>query len=540
MEKKARTSKSRAFVVRKSPKAENHRLDALKISETSFQHLSVPYEDQAFKYFMDSCATGLEQPPFSSQAYHQHLSTNGVHPLVATTMTALGMAGLANLRMDPALKRQATQWYLKSIKMVNAAIADPEKARNDTTLVGVHLSSMFEATSNDKSLAGWSNHVEGAASLVKMRGKEQFSTLAGRRMYIQTIGLLTQNCIGQGIALPVFVQELNREAMKYLDLSDPRHAYFFLHIETSDFRAHVINQSELNLPQTIARALELDGVARSIFEEADAAWQYETVPSFGQVAGVFGDSYHVYPAHATAQTWNWVRHNRIYYHDIIRNCILIGLATSPPALVGSEYVDILGRSTRMLLQLQSDILASMPQFLNDTPRVVSTELPGIGHERPHGPQATTDTLSDATMSLEVKATWKTPPVKPAPNPETPTSFYAPKASKTFFDNFEAENVEFPDKIRSGVTATVQDRLPIVRVSGGYSTIWSLYIAGAMPTASSASQDFVFQCLTRISQELGINQANVLAHALKLKRQMDNNGEVAFALCPQYLPEWSAE
>jgi TPR repeat protein len=112
VEKKARNSKSRATVVRDVPIASNPSADALMAPKSSFQYLSVPYEDQAFKYFMDSCATGLEQPPFSSQAYHQHLSTHGVHPLVATTMTALGMAGLANLRMDPALKRQATQWYL--------------------------------------------------------------------------------------------------------------------------------------------------------------------------------------------------------------------------------------------------------------------------------------------------------------------------------------------------------------------------------------------------------------------------------------------
>lgn len=521
VEKKARKTKLRDATPHHAPQTQKPNSDRLVVSKSSsLQLLSVPIEDQAFKYFLDSSAVGIEQPPLSSESYHQHLSTNGIHPLVATTMTALGMAGLANLCMDPGLKRQATQWYLKSIKMMNAAIADPVQARNDVTLVSIHLSSMFEATSNDKSLSGWANHVHGAASLVKMRGKDQFSTLAGRRMYIQTIALLTQSCVGQGIALPDFVQELNREAAMYMDLADPRHRYFFLHIETANLRARICSQKNVDLQEIIERALELDAIAASIFEGAGAEWHYHTIPCSHQETGIFGDQYHVYPTHATAQAWNWVRYNRIYYHDIIRNCILVGFTTSPPTLTDPKYNEMLGTSTQILQKLQSEILASMPQFLNDSPKVIPADVCSIdNHLFINEPSASSN--SAHLMS------------EPSPTLASP---HITHPARTIFDNFESENVSFQKNLYKGVTA--RDRLPIIRISGGYSTIWPLYVAGAMPTASKESQEFVMQSLCRISEEFGVKHASVLRYALGVKRGMENGGEVRGEVGARYLPEFN--
>jgi hypothetical protein len=412
--------------------------------------------DQGISFFMSYYATGVDQPSLQSDAYQQHLSTHGFHPLVATSMTALGIAGIANLYMDPRLKREATRWYLDAIKMTNAAISSPKTVKADSTLTSINLLSMFEATSNETSLNGWSNHVEGAASLIRMRGMEQFSTLAGQRMYLHTVGLLTMNCMGKGEPLPKYVHDLNTEVINHLDTHDPRNRFFFLHIKTIDLRARILNNQIHALSEIIESALELDEIAVNIFKDQDPIWDYDVVLCDKQ-PGIFDPFYHIYHTSVAAQTWNWVRYNRIYFHDIIRNCILAGFGSTPPALVGAFYHEQLEKSVRTLYSLQSDILAGMPQFLHDVPSVAPKQTPGH--------------VSDMHMPTPSDSEESSSPVSTA----TPSIISSKHSTglKSLDQNFK--------NISSGLvnallgTGSVKDRLPIVRIAGGYSTVWALYV-----------------------------------------------------------------
>lgn len=485
--------------------------------------MMAPLVDQGINFFLKHHTIALDQPNLSSQTYNEHLATDGFHPLVATTMTALGLAGVANIYQDSQLQREAMKWYLHAIKMANDAIASPKDVREDTTLVAVNLLTMFEATFNESSLMGWSSHVSGAAMLVKMRGRSQFATPAGRRMYLHTVGLLTTLCMGQGVALPDYVRDLNDEIMGHLDHDDPRTAFFFLHIKANDLRAHIINNKTLDLRDIIDRALELDTLAIAIFKGCPKEWRYETVICAENTPGVFGDCYHVYDTHATGQTWNWVRYNRIYLHDIIRNSILNGLMTSPPTLIGAKYIQQLERSTLVLRQVQGDILASMPQFLHDTPKI--PPKPPI-----RDPQPALISVGESRSNIP-SPLWTPPSTpQPTPQPDAPPMF---ANFKNFTDNFQNDhpmNAPF-----SFDRAEIRDRLPVVRVSGGYSTVWACYIAGAMPSASPESQEYVLRCLQRIEAEFGIKQAKVFGNALKVRRRLKNQGEKPFAICPEYLP-----
>jgi hypothetical protein len=505
VEAKAQKSRIRAEIVRRDQDAEYRALVLADTKEYPMITLLAPLIDQGIGYFMTHYAVGLDQPSISSKTYNQHLSTDGFHPLIATTMTALGIAGVANMYMDPGLKREATRWYLNAIKMANAAISSPQDSRSDTTLFAVNLLTLFEATSNEDSFSGWSNHVDGSSLLIKLRGTGQVKTATGRRLYLHTVGLQTINCMGKSIALPNYVNKINEEIMQYIDTRDPRTAFFFLHVKTANLRARIINHKTVDISEIIDEALQLDAEAASIFEKADPEWNYDTVPCFEKVPGVFGHQYHVYRSHSAAQTWNWVRYNRIYFHDIIRNCILAGFATSPPPLDGPKYATLLGSSTQTLQQLQADIIASMPQFLHDTPMIT-----------PRNP-------SQAFSS--------TPPLHSFLT--TPLAHNTNLDQRDFFKNFKDENVDIPSNLLNRESCT--HRLPLVRVSGGYSSVWALYVAGSMPTASASSQDFVLHCLDRIEREFGIMQASVFSKALRFKRQLINSGETPLSLCPQYLP-----
>jgi hypothetical protein len=520
---KAKQAKAKAIALRD---ARSHGITSTTTSEPLGLLILAPLVDQGIAYFMSHYAIGLDQPSIHSEAYNKHLTTHGFHPLVATSMTALGLAGVANIYRDTALKSRATRWYVDAIKMTNSAITHPEEVKADSTLLAITLLSMFEATSNEFSLHAWSEHVNGAASLVKVRGKEQFASPAGRRMYLHAIGLLTMNCLGEGVALPPFVREMNDEIRRVSDNTDPRGRFFFLQQDVIDFRAKIMQDSLMSLQSILDRALELDAQAESVFEHAGTEWAYEDVSLTSSSPFVFGDTYHVYPSHATAQTWNWMRYTKIYIHDIIRNTILAGLAASPPAFTGTVHIQQLARSIDELQTLQSDILASMPQFLHDVPKVA-----------PPLSEYSSPLAYPSPVSISSEASFTSPPSIAGPSFETdplrqsfadpPQPFSAPH--KLLFENFTSESIHAdPPLVSSGL---VSDRLPVVRISGGHSTLWALYVAGAMPTAGRPTQEYIIACLGRFEREFGIMQAKVLAAALRLKMLRGEEG----VICPGYLP-----
>lgn len=514
---KAEKAKAKALRARdERDKAARAKTAITRVQDAIGMPLLCPLIDQGIAFFMANYAMAVEQPPMQSEAYHKHLGTFGFHPLIATTMTALGLAGVANICMSIGMKRESMKWYLNALKMTNEALASPGEVRSDNTLLATMLLSVFEQTSNEHSLRGYSNHIAGSAQLLRMRGPGQFATPAGRRMYMQTIGLLTMKCMGEGNPLPQFVHDLNEEVVKWEDKSDPGNKFYHLHIAAIDFRATVLHGKLRSLPDIVSRALAIDADAKAIFEDTADDWSYTVERCDPGAPGVFGEEYHIYPHLACAQTRNWVRYNRVYVHDIIRNAIIAGLSASPPVFTGPKPIRLLEESTQILYQMQSEILASIPQYLHDTPKTPNSYIRNY-------------TYTCAPTSTREGLRRLMPNSPPSP-PKLLTSNFLPRPG--------------PLNPQWALPATPSERLPLIRVSGGYSSLWPLYIAGAMPVASPESQEFVLQSLGRIGTEFGINQAKILAAALKRKIQADRVGDglggigtVASSLVPIYMPRY---
>ncbi|KAF2010588.1 hypothetical protein BU24DRAFT_496549 [Aaosphaeria arxii CBS 175.79] len=501
VERKAKAAKAKAIALRKQHDDQD-RIDQRMAKREHAVELTIhmpllgPLIDQGINFFMSNYAIGMNQPPLQSKSYHQHLDTFGFHPIIATSMTALGLAGISNICMDRNFKREATQWYLKALKMTNAALASPTLMKHDSTLLATMLLCMYEATSNKFTLAGWSSHVDGSALLLKIRGSGQFATPSGRWMYHQTVGLLTANCMGKGEPIPEYIMEMNQESEKHEDSKHPGNRFFHAHIEVINFRADISQGRLIDLEKIINRALELDAKTQDAFKDAESEWFYNEIPVERGIPGVFGSRYHIYTHMAAAQIWNWIRYIRIYLHDIIRNSIILGFSMSPPSLFGKKYTHILQETTQTLYNLQADILASIPQLLHDTPK---SPLP----------------YSRDLINLN---TVESTPVTPR--------------SKFLWSNFR-EQISSSYKYSTEATST--ERLPIIRVSGGYTQLWAFFIAGTMPIATPEVQEFVIHSLSRIEMEFGISQAKVFSNALKLKIQMDKKGETPFQIVPTYLP-----
>jgi hypothetical protein len=87
---------------------------------------------------------------------------------------ALALASLSNGRKSPLLRLEARRLYGRALHQVGIAIQDPVAARSDEVLMSIMLFSLYEAiTSTDDSRTVWTRHINGAVTLVKLRGEKQ-------------------------------------------------------------------------------------------------------------------------------------------------------------------------------------------------------------------------------------------------------------------------------------------------------------------------------------------------------------------------------
>lgn len=124
---------------------------------------------------------------------------------LVVTLTAVGMAGLANLKNDPGMMAAARQNYVTALHLTNAALQDAVSVRTDQTLTAVILLGVFEVHNllfcdarqtacfltitqtltckTHKSMQSWTNHILGATALLKLRGVEQLQNKTGLRLF---------------------------------------------------------------------------------------------------------------------------------------------------------------------------------------------------------------------------------------------------------------------------------------------------------------------------------------------------------------------
>ncbi|KAJ5587217.1 uncharacterized protein N7459_002982 [Penicillium hispanicum] len=100
-------------------------------------------------------------------------------------ISAVGKASLANVEQNICLKESAMNDYVATLKLVKMAVDDAEQLENDSTLTAIFLLSLFEMVvgQGTESFENWLNHIEGAARLIEMRGKDELSCAASRTMF---------------------------------------------------------------------------------------------------------------------------------------------------------------------------------------------------------------------------------------------------------------------------------------------------------------------------------------------------------------------
>jgi hypothetical protein len=176
--------------------------------------LEPSFEERAINFFFKHHVA--EPSPF--QGPFQYLRAisiaNGLDDAIKSSITATGLAGLANVSKSPRMISLARKEYSNALRIVNSAIASPIDALKDSTLISILILAIFESTTCSKglSLKAWTEHINGAAALVKLRGRTQFTTQTGMFIFLQAQAHLLISCIQRSIPVPESIIALSKQA----------------------------------------------------------------------------------------------------------------------------------------------------------------------------------------------------------------------------------------------------------------------------------------------------------------------------------------
>ena len=329
-------------------------------------NLAPAIEDRATGFFVTNFVVGLSGPTRGHLDYliDLHKSQSVDEGLVAS-IQAVGLAGYSHAAHAPSLLTNARYQYLKALQHTNAALKSPTGVKKDSTLLAIFILGIFEAVTgvNQKSLKSWAEHVNGAAAVVKLRGRDQVSTPHGRRMLVQVTSSLLISCIARGLPLPDHIRELMEECRKLFDTPDPAFIIQDTMMEFANFRAGIMKGTISDPDVIVARSLELDGILLAYHINPPVGWEYESVYTEEKFDVVYKGRYDVYFDYWIAQVWNAMRTIRIMLHEQIRATLLRGFNSKPPRYTQSEHTAQFQISTDLVHELQAEIIASVPQHL---------------------------------------------------------------------------------------------------------------------------------------------------------------------------------
>ena len=434
-------------------------------------------EDRGINYFIANFVTASSGPSHGYFNYfHEVCFAGGLEDTLKSSTTASGLAIYANTTKSPQLMSLARKEYTAALRHINAALRSPTDSVRDSTLLSIIVVSLFETATGSRqlSLKAWTEHINGAATLVKLRGRAQLRNCTGLRMFQHATSHLLISCVMREIPMPQQLMELRLEAFNYFPL-DPAWQFLKKMDEYTLFRAAIKSESLQDHQTIIETALRLDADLTQIFSDVPSGWLYETVYTPNDPDIVFDGYYDIYYDHWIAQMWNGMRICRIMLSETVRARLLAGFTSVPPLFNSTEHMAQFQVSTDIVTQMRDDILHSVPQHLGYVKR-----KPFDYHSRSNSPS---------------------PPPSFDPIPDL--------NSNSSFTSLLFSNVNPTPSPPSGRTSPPLERDPTFPAIGGYFLLWPLYVAGINRVSTPEIRSYVSKMLQYIGDTMGLQQGNAL-------------------------------
>jgi len=296
-----------------------------------------------------------------------YLRTSEHSPLAVTTK-CVATASLAMDMNDSQLMNRARRQYADALALTNTALRSPESAILDNTLISILLLGLFEtlAFEGRHSPDQWTVHTQGAAALIRLRGKQQFETPLGHRLFLQVANYIRISSAQQKRRVPREFKSIEDEAHTYMDLSNPVLGLAALTDAFTNLRADMESKSSPSHAKIVETCLEIDRQSILLIENFPPEYRYEVLEPSKAPTWTFRGVAHRYPNIRIALHWNAVRMIRLFTNGwIYTHSKIISRAEPDPAIdeVARSRAEIQQHAAKEVShQMIFDILASIPQF----------------------------------------------------------------------------------------------------------------------------------------------------------------------------------
>ncbi|KAK2747458.1 negative acting factor [Colletotrichum kahawae] len=244
-------------------------------------------DEQASCYFLSEFIIVPYTP--TARGYYRFLprflSQPNVSKCLSQAYKAVSLAALASRRTVNASSAMfhAQNHYMRAVRAVNKAIMDPEEVKNDQTLGAVLMLAFYEIlTASRDSIAEYTNHMKGAAIIVKLRGQKGLETPEGEEMFAITRNqCLSIHCLPNSPEVAEFTWLLHHECRGRM-----QHAIASMDIQSSQIRQDVdrILGAGDRKPETIQKVLDalkraqaLEAKFRKLNNDPSPQWKVDTV-----------------------------------------------------------------------------------------------------------------------------------------------------------------------------------------------------------------------------------------------------------------------
>ena len=296
------------------------------------------------------------------------------------SIEAVSLAFLSHQVSSHTAKDLGRRKYCEALRKINIALQDPEAARATSTFEGVLLLDLFEKIMKSASEINTSRHahIEGALTLVKLRGVETFKEGTEMRA-LMGLSLNSTICsLSTGQPVDDAIRQIRVHAAHFVNTDYPKWKLSGLMLEVTDLAA-AMRKGCMTTEERIAKSAYFDRELELIALEASPVWTYER-KNLGVSDGVrlvpngFPPIYDVYPDRMITQMWNVLRIARMLLcEEIIASC---AVSSDPEAYAQAEC------SRTALLNLVQEIVASVPQ-MTDCESVAKHKLPSGSTGKQH-------------------------------------------------------------------------------------------------------------------------------------------------------------
>lgn len=381
---------------------------------------------------------------------------------------ALGAVGMEQAAGSGQTSAYVQRQYVDALRLLNEALSSPLYSTEDSTLAATMIVSAIELkVSPNRSIDHFINHINGATTMLQLRGPEQVTSNIGAALYLQVSSQLYMSCMVSGRAVPQAFRDLRGAAATYV--SDPAAICWREHgvvLRFVDFMVTARATLSLTEPDVDSvRTLVLEALAiydecSSMFETAPDTWQYESIPS----ESTFGIGYqHRYSNATAAQSWCGKRVTTLALFDVIIKALRSCADSSQIQWDPTEAMYI-HNAESIIQQTGRDILADTPQQ--------------IGYMHSRMAQA-----SDAD-------------------------------ARAAYDSFERSHIIHHNPFRQ---SSIEDPdLPYVVYMGGLQMHQALFLAANTETLEPQIRENFIYTLTHIGESMSLRQALVFADVLRAR------------------------